>query len=84
MGCVLSAVLGAVFVRTALDALDAQPHAGATTEHAYLVVAIVALAIWWGGTSACIVAGRLRLRRSTMIATLESTAKTDTRPPTST
>lgn len=84
MGCVLSAVLGAVFVRTALDALDAQPYAGVTTEHAYLVIAIVALAIWWGGTAACIVAGRLLLRRSTMIGTQGSTAETGPRPPTST
>lgn len=65
-GCVLSYVIGAVFVRAALDALDAldaQPYDGPKTEHAYLAVAVVALVIWWGGTAASVIVGCRHLRR---------------------
>lgn len=81
VGCILSVVLGADLVRVALNALDAKPYAGAATEDAYLVVAIVALLIWWGGTAACIVIGRVRLRSLTTIGTQRSAPKADSRPP---
>lgn len=61
-GCLLSAVIGAVFVRLMLGALDAQPYDGERTERAYVIVAVAALTMWWGGTILSVFLGRRALR----------------------
>ncbi|WP_332308069.1 MULTISPECIES: hypothetical protein [Kocuria] len=48
-------LLGAVFVRLALDWSDAQPYEGAVTERRYLVIAGLALALGIGASIAAAV-----------------------------
>ena len=47
-------LLGAVFVRLALDWSDSQPYEGAVTEARYIVIAVLALAIGVGATIAAV------------------------------
>ena len=48
-------LLGAVFVRLALDWSDSQPYEGAITEARYIVIAVLALAIGVGATIAAVI-----------------------------
>ena len=45
-GCVLSLLLGFAVVRLGLDAVDTRPYAP-SSEVLYLLVAVVALLVWW-------------------------------------
>ena len=56
-------LLGAVFVRLALDWSDTQPYEGAITETRYLVIAVLALGIGAGATIAAVVIWRKGHRR---------------------
>lgn len=56
-------LLGAVFVRLALDWSDTQPYEGAITETRYLVIAVLALGIGTGATIAAVVIWRKGHRR---------------------
>lgn len=51
-------LLGAVFVRLALDWSDSQPYEGAVTEARYIVIAVLALGIGVGATIAAVVIWR--------------------------
>ncbi|MFI3893045.1 hypothetical protein E4P34_00950 [Kocuria rhizophila] len=56
-------LLGAVFVRLALDWSDSQPYEGAVTEARYIVIAVLALGIGVGATIAAVVIWRKGHRR---------------------
>lgn len=47
---VVAWIIGALFVRVALDWSDSQPYQGSVTETRYIVIAAIALAIGIGGT----------------------------------
>jgi len=54
-GSALSLVLGCLVVRFGLALSDARPYEGAATERSYIVVAVLAMIVWWGGSAISIV-----------------------------
>ena len=63
-GSVLSLVLGCLVVRFGLALSDARPYEGAATERSYIVVAVLAMIVWWGGSGISIFLAVRAQRRS--------------------